>query len=41
MSKAFANMVARMAFYGAPQSQHQRSVVFKKNTPARGASPTK
>jgi Zn-dependent M28 family amino/carboxypeptidase len=42
MSKAFANMVARMAFFGAPQSVHQQqSVVFKKDTPARGAGPAK
>jgi hypothetical protein len=41
MSKAFANMVARMAFFGAPQSPHLRSVVFKTQTPARGAGPAK
>jgi hypothetical protein len=39
MSKAFADMVARMAFFGSPQSPHLRSVVVKNQTPARGAGP--
>ena len=41
MSKAFADMVARMAFYGSPQSPHLQSVVVKKQTPARGAGPAR
>jgi hypothetical protein len=41
MSKAFADMVVRMAYASPGTSQNQQSIVFKKNVPAKGSSPGK